>query len=461
MQSVLDPSQRQRVPELLLHRLKQTGKTIRDLKSPHPGDLLQLPHQDSPVWHKKRDLDEWIATQLHLPPSLWGSKRISNVLMIQTSGELTKLRKKKIVIDWSSVKRTTIFRFGDVDIPTSMPEMSKKNRKPELYSGEQGMKTVFLSIISKSRKDNTYKFALGKTLLDYCRNNTPTGHTKEIKYEYLANEFLKHYWYQRYKFKIKQDFHIKKRPVVIQILEDVFGDKPPYKFNDLDQDKIKHARNDILENVFGAARKKKGMVVQRFQRIMHGNSVRDANIFYKYDDDSKKIFLKPEAHEFFRQNYGLLMRALLAEWIKYLEKANHGLPMLAAKVDNEESERGSLSKYRNEFLKYSDHCFYCNNELEHNHINVDHFIPWSYIFDDNAWNLVLSCQECNLRKSSSLPEEKYVDDLIVRDQKYSKTMELMSKSLYRLSLKGSWENEIQSHYKICNEYGFGRWILGK
>ena len=135
--------------------------------------------------------------------------------------------------------------------------------------------------------------------------------------------------------------------------------------------------------------------------------------------------------------------------------------MLAAKVDNEESERGSLSKYRNEFLKYSDHCFYCNNKLKHNCINVDHFIPWSYIFDDNAWNLVLSCKECNLRKSSSLPEEKYIDELIGRDQKYSKTMELMSKSLYRLSLKGSWENEIQSHYKICNEYGFGRWIRGK
>ena len=461
MQSVLDPSQRQKVPDLLLYKLKQTGKTITDFGTSHPGDLLQLPYQNNPVWHKKQDLDEWIAAQLHLPPSLWGPKRISNVLMIQTSGELTKLRKKGIVVDWNNVKRTMLFRLDDSNISTNMPVMNTKIRRPVLHNGGQDMKTVFLSIISKSKKDNTYKFALGKTLLDYCKNNIPTGHVMEIEYEYIASEFLRHYWYQRYKFKIKQDFHIKKRPVVVQILEDVFGDKPPYKFKDLDQDRIDRAKKDILENVFGEARKKKGMVVQRFQRIRHGNSVIDANVFYDYDDDAKKIFLKPEAHEFFRQNYGLLIRALLAEWIKYLERANHGLPMLAAKIDNEEAERGSLTKYKNVFLTYSDHCFYCNNKLTPNCIHMDHFIPWSYIFDDNAWNLVLSCQECNLRKSSSLPEEEFINELIVRDQTYSKTMELMSKSLYQLSLKGSWENEIQSHYKICHEYGFGRWSLRK
>ncbi|MDI1495471.1 MAG: HNH endonuclease [Cenarchaeum symbiont of Oopsacas minuta] len=461
MQSVLDPIQRQKIPNLLLHGLKQIGNTVKNLGVSHTGDSLQLQYQDNPVWHKKHDLDEWVALQLHLPPSLWGPKRISNVLMIQTSSELVKLRKKGIIVDWSSTKRTMLFRLVDPNISIDMPTMSTKIRKPMSQDGDMSMRTIFLSIISKSRKDNTYKFALGKTLLDYCKNNLPTGQTKEIKYEYLANEFLRHYWYQRYKFKIKQDFHIKKRPMVIQILEDAFGDKPPYKFKHLDQNKIKQARNGILENVFGEARKKKGMVVQRFQRITCGNSVADANVFYDYDDDAKKIFLKPEAHEFFRQNYGLLMRALLAEWIKYLERVNHGLPMLAAKVDNEEAERGSLTKYKKVFLGYSDHCFYCNNQLIEKCIHVDHFIPWSYIFDDNAWNLVLSCKECNLKKSSSLPEEKYVDNLIGRDQKYSKTMELMEKSLYRLSLKGLWENEIQSHYKICHEYGFGRWILGK
>ena len=204
-----------------------------------------------------------------------------------------------------------------------------------------------------------------------------------------------------------------------------------------------------------------GLLSPAFQHIESGNSVEETTIFYDYDDDAKKIFLKPKAHEFFSRNYGLLTRALLAEWIKYLEKVNHGLPMLAAKIDNEEAERKPLIAYKQIFLKYSDHCFYCNNHLRSDHIHVDHFIPWSYIFDDNAWNLVLSCQECNLKKSNSLPGKKFVDYLINRDQKYSETMEIMHKSLIQLSIKGSWSNEIQNHYKICREFGFGIWRRDK
>ena len=79
--------------------------------------------------------------------------------------------------------------------------------------------------------------------------------------------------------------------------------------------------------------------------------------------------------------------------------------MLAAKIDNEEAERYPLTKYRKVFLEYSDHCFYCNNSLKSNHIHVDHFIPWSYIFDNNVWNLVLACQECNLKRVVLYPKK--------------------------------------------------------
>ena len=80
---------------------------------------------------------------------------------------------------------------------------------------------------------------------------------------------------------------------------------------------VEQARKGILENVFGKTIHK-GVVIQAFQHLGSGNSVEDTDVFYDYDDDEKKIFLKPKAHEFFKQNYGLLTRALLAEWIKYL-----------------------------------------------------------------------------------------------------------------------------------------------
>ncbi len=460
MQTVLDPSQRKMIPRLILYKLSQKGKIIQDPKIRHHGDSSQLSYQNHSVWHRKHDLDEWLAMQLRLPYSLWGPKRCSNALLKQTTNELAKLRKKGIVADWSSTKRTTLFRLTDSKISVDMPVMSIERRTPVTRNDDQDMKMIFLAIISKSRNDGTYKFALGKTLLDYCKSNPTTGRTEIIKYEYLAGEFLKHYWHQKYKFKMKQDFHTEKTPLVIQVLEDTFGENPPYRFKDADKNKLAEARKGILENVFGKTIQNKGVVIQAFQHLGSGNSVEDTDVFYDYDDDEKKIFLKPKAHEFFKQNYGLLTRALLAEWIKYLERVNHGLPMLAAKIDNEDAERSSLAGYRKEFLKYSNHCFYCQNHLRVNGIHVDHFIPWSYIFDNNAWNLVLACPECNLRKSSSLPEKQFIGYLVERDQKYYGKMAIMHKSLDQLSIKGKWAEEIRNHYKICREYGFGNWRLG-
>ena len=131
--------------------------------------------------------------QLHLPSSLWGPKRCSNALLKQTTNELAKLRKKGIVVDWSSTKRTTLFRFADSKISVDVPVMSIERRIPVARNNDQDMKMIFLAMISQSRNDGTYKFALGKTLLDYCKSNPTTGRTEIIEYEYLAGEFLKHY----------------------------------------------------------------------------------------------------------------------------------------------------------------------------------------------------------------------------------------------------------------------------
>ena len=42
---------------------------------------------------------------------------------------------------------------------------------------------------------------------------------------------------QKY-FKMKQDFHTKKTPMVIRILVNIFGEQPPYRFKDVDQRKL-------------------------------------------------------------------------------------------------------------------------------------------------------------------------------------------------------------------------------
>ena len=50
-------------------------------------------------------------------------------------------------------------------------------------------------------------------------------------------------------------------------------------------------------------------------------------------------------------------------------------------------------------------------------IDVDHFIPWSFLKDDNLWNLVLACPSCNRKKNDKLPDSKYIDVIIKRNQR--------------------------------------------
>ena len=105
---------------------------------------------------------------------------------------------------------------------------------------------------------------------------------------------------------------------------------------------------------------------------------------------------------------------------------------------------------------YFGRCFYCNILLpkEKQLVHVYHFIPWSYIFEDELWNLVLTCRNCNLQKHSSLPPEKFVRQLANRNLEYSATILDLKRSTQRLNVLGNPEGAIMKLYKNCIEYGF-------
>jgi len=87
-------------------------------------------------------------------------------------------------------------------------------------------------------------------------------------------------------------------------------------------------------------------------------------------------------------------------------------------------------------------------------IHVDHFIPWSYIFEDELWKLVLSCRDCNLKKHSSLPPKQFVKLLMKRNDLHCDTVKGLKKSLLRLDPELQQERAIMKHYQNCMEHGF-------
>lgn len=311
-------------------------------------------------------------------------------------------------------------------------------------------------ILTKGKKDNTYKFALARFLIgysyrldsSYIKMKLENNLEETINFSTIAKEFLRYYWHQICKYKIKQNFNLNKLPLIVKIIQNEFGTQYiPESFEVMNKDKILKAENEISKKCFAE-------VIPRFQNISEGINVVTKKIFYDYDKNS--IHLKPQALDFFKQNYYLLLKAVILEWAKFLEKINVGLPMLISKIEGYERQRSSLEKFKVILGKYFDKCFYCDNyfNFEKQMIHVDHFIPWSYIYEDEPWNLVLCCRDCNLKKHSSLPLEIFISKLVTRNERYYNIIEILSKSLLKLDSERKYENAIRKHYQNCKDYGF-------
>jgi 5-methylcytosine-specific restriction endonuclease McrA len=315
----------------------------------------------------------------------------------------------------------------------------------------------FNSIITKGRKDNTYKFALARFLVEYSyqlddqyiENNIRSNKTEAIYFATIARAFLKYYWHQICKYKIRQNFNSGKLPLIVQIIHEFFGTQYiPESFDLMPKDKIAASELTIEKRCFQE-------VIPRFQNIPEGITVVSRKVFYDYDNQA--IFVNPLALRFFKDNYSLLFKAILFEWAKFLEKINLSLPMIISKIENSNSSRKSLEKFKIVLLRNSDRCFYCNNLLsikQKELIHVDHFIPWSYIFEDELWNLVLTCRNCNLKKHSSLPTEPFMDKLVYRNKIFSESDDLLRTSLRRVSSGDEFEKVIRRYYQNCIDYGF-------
>jgi 5-methylcytosine-specific restriction endonuclease McrA len=312
----------------------------------------------------------------------------------------------------------------------------------------------FHQILTKGSKANTYKFALARFLLDhskklekdYIRKKISNQQKERIDYSEIAKHFLKYYWHQECKFKIVQNHDPKKTPNAIKIIRKFFGTEyiPDY-FNEMPNEIITQAESEIVTEVFGKGHK--SQVVPRFQNIK-GEGTR--KLFYDFDE--KGIILNPETLEFFHENYNFLFKTVILEWAKFLEKINT-VPRIISKIESEEFRRRTLSSFKKIFSKFHN-CFYCLNKLKEGEIHVDHFIPWSYIFEDESWNFVLACKACNLKKSDRLAEELFLDKLILRNKENERKIEKLGKSLRDLSPECKWESEIKRHYRNCKDYGF-------
>lgn len=452
--------------------LRSPGSTISEMENSRGrscggGDHLQRIHKDDPVWHGAGQVVEQVAGILSLDlGEVCGDGILAVDFYQAVMSQISKLRVRKCITDWSAGQRLGVFRL---DNPTKLPVINSDDLRPAFLHvkkhadvSPRGLIRNFLSILDHGNKNNTYKFALARAILEYCKPDCQNTGQKtrgrpdlSISYDYLADKFLKYYWHQEYVLHMRQNYDPARPPRAITKIREIFGENTPRDYSRLDQKDMDRAKNLILKNVFGHARSKTSIVVPRFQRIPSGNRVVEVRSFYDYSDDEQAITLKPDAFDFFSKYHALLSKTVLVEWTKFLEPINPTLPRLLTKIERMNSKKQSLTKYRNMLAPFTDCCFYCLDRLEPGCVQVDHVIPWTYIYDDNVWNLVLACQPCNCKKSNSLHSSEFRDGLVKRNRRYRNKIPPLNTSLGMLDRGKGWEAEIHAHYQTCLEYGFG------
>lgn len=252
------------------------------------------------------------------------------------------------------------------------------------------------------RKTNTYKFGLIKSICDQIYDVYNDGNGLFLSYEKIFAKFAENYWNLVNKYKLKQmSYNGKSEFSKIEMILTAAVENCEIPENVGFQSLSEKDRNVITKNVTAECKKcVVGALYNDFEGKLYAFSLRGSGIFLSEDSYQ---FISKYKMEIEKLNY--------YAWARFLEKVNddEALIRVLEKLDMATPQRKDLSMYRdilfNEFQE--DRCFYCGKKLDKN-VHVDHFIPWTFVKNDNLWNFVLACPKCNLKKSGSLVSKDYI-----------------------------------------------------
>ena len=133
----------------------------------------------------------------------------------------------------------------------------------------------------------------------------------------------------------------------------------------------------------------------------------------------RRIRLNEEWVNFILQNYAVIMGWLRFNKALFIQDRNQGVHGVMYKVAPEtEEKRKSLKNVRELWIATVDvtgkplYEIYTGNELSINEFDLDHFVPRSYVSNDELWNLTPMAKQLNSSKNNKLPERRYIKDFV-------------------------------------------------
>lgn len=230
---------------------------------------------------------------------------------------------------------------------------------------------------------------------------------------------------------------------------------------------------------------------------MSGNE----NLLYQIFDGKglqKTVRINPYWRKFLLKNYSVIESWVQYNKAQFLQDRNPSVPGIIYKICAENEELRKLDQARAlwkatvEVTGNTINEIYTGNDIPINELSLDHFVPRSYISNDELWNLIPMSKTLNSSKNNKLPSWKdffarfavyqyYLYSLIFPEDKSKKSDILIDKfeKCRKNNINAIWASEslyiagnsdtqfinILSHnlkpvYEAAQLQGYNRWKIG-
>ncbi len=250
----------------------------------------------------------------------------------------------------------------------------------------------------------SYKPALLKALV----RELATDPVSPLTLTRLGERFIRLYWTQTVVYRLRQAKTLHAEPEIVRSIRSAAEFARVRRFEDLPAAAksalVRKTARLLTINVLGA---------------FHASAPQAMPPLFTWRPDASALEMTHEAVEFVVRERSALESLANLWWARYLEGVNRLAPAIIAKVEGTSAHRRSLQPYLR-ILRETDpaECFYCGTNLgESTTTHVDHVIPWSFLYADELWDLVLACDSCNIAKADALPVRPFLAKLATYNER--------------------------------------------
>lgn len=122
----------------------------------------------------------------------------------------------------------------------------------------------------------------------------------------------------------------------------------------------------------------------------------------------KEVFFNPSWMKMIQDNTVPILGWIQYEKVKWLQNNNPEVPGLVYKLAPLNDKMRKLSKVRDLWTAVMTtnpiHDVFNDSVIDINEYDVDHFVPWSFVMNDELWNLMPMDSSLNSSKSNKLPK---------------------------------------------------------